>query len=60
MDLEHLVTYLKKNDCSLERAYEEINASNANNRFFVRMLTILAKLEIERTSERTVIGLEGV
>lgn len=59
MDLEHLVNYLEENDCSLECAYEEINTSNANGRFFVRMLTILAQLEIERTSERTMIGLEG-
>lgn len=59
MDLEHLVTFLEENDCSLECAYEEINTSNANGRFFVRMLTILAQLEIERTSERTMIGLAG-
>jgi len=59
MDLEHLVRFLEENDCSLECAYEEINTSNANGRFFVRMLTILAQLEIERTSERTMIGLAG-
>lgn len=59
IDLEHLVTFLEENDCSLECAYEEINTSNANGRFFVRMLTILAQLEIERTSERTMIGLVG-
>ncbi len=59
IDLENLVRYLEENDCSLEAAYEEINTSNANGRFFVRMLTLLAQLEIERTSERTLIGLEG-
>lgn len=59
VDLENLVRYLEENDCSLEAAYEEINTSNANGRFFVRMLTILAQLEIERTSERTMIGLDG-
>ena len=59
MDLEHLVNFLEENECSLECAYEEINTSNANGRFFVRMLTILAQLEIERTSERTMIGLSG-
>ena len=59
IDLEHLVRQLEEYNCSLECAYEEINTSNANGRFFVRMLTILAQLEIERTSERTVIGLEG-
>lgn len=59
IDLENLVRYLEEHDCSLEAAYEEINTSNANGRFFVRMLTILAQLEIERTSERTLIGLDG-
>lgn len=59
IDLENLVRYFEENDCSLEAAYEEINTSNANGRFFVRMLTLLAQLEIERTSERTLIGLSG-
>lgn len=59
IDLENLVRFLEENNCSLEAAYEEINTSNANGRFFVRMLTILAQLEIERTSERTLIGLDG-
>lgn len=59
IDLENLVRFLEESDCSLEAAYEEINTSNANGRFFVRMLTILAQLEIERTSERTMIGLDG-
>lgn len=59
IDLENLVRYLEEYECSLEAAYEEINTSNANGRFFVRMLTILAQLEIERTSERTLIGLDG-
>lgn len=59
IDLENLVRFLEENDCSLEAAYEEINTSNANGRFFVRMLTILAQLDIERTSERTLIGLDG-
>lgn len=59
IDLEKLVKFLEENDCSLESANEEINTSNANGRFFIRMLTILAQLEIERTSERTYIGLDG-
>ena len=59
VDLEKLVSYLEENNCSLECACEEINTSNANGRFFVRMLTILAQLEIERCSERTLIGIAG-
>ncbi|MFV0250199.1 MAG: recombinase family protein [Bacilli bacterium] len=52
-DLEELVHFLEDNNCSLECAVEEINTSNANGRFFVRMLTVLIQLEIERCSERT-------
>ncbi|CDF12025.1 site-specific recombinase for integration and excision [Mycoplasma sp. CAG:776] len=58
-DLEELVQFLEEHNCSLECAYEEINISNANGRFFVRMLTVLSQLEIERCSERTLIGLDG-
>ena len=58
-DLEELVQFLETYNCSLECAVEEINTSNANGRFFVRMLTVLSQLEIERCSERTLVGLEG-
>jgi Site-specific recombinases, DNA invertase Pin homologs len=58
-DLEELVQFLEEHSCSLECAVEEINTSNANGRFFVRMLTVLSQLEIERCSERTIVGLDG-
>ncbi|MDD2446015.1 MAG: recombinase family protein [Clostridia bacterium] len=58
-DLEKLVYELEKYDCGLECAVEEINTSNANGRFFIRMLTVLSQLEIERCSERTKVGVEG-
>lgn len=58
-DLEELVQFLETYKCSLECAVEEINTSNANGRFFVRMLTVLSQLEIERCSERTIMGLDG-
>ena len=38
---------------------EEINTDTAMGVFFIRMTTILAQLEIERTSERTKFGLIG-
>ena len=38
---------------------DDINTSTANGRFFVRMLTVLSQLEIERVSERTKFGLVG-
>ena len=58
-DLEELVQFLETYNCSLECAVEEINTSNANGRFFVRMLTVLSQLEIERCSERTIVGIDG-
>lgn len=38
---------------------DDINTSTANGRFFVRMLTVLSQLEIERVSERTKFGMVG-
>ena len=58
-DLEVLITELEKYDCSLECALDDINTSTANGRFFVRMLTVLSQLEIERVSERTKFGMAG-
>lgn len=58
-DLENICTLLEEYHCDLESVAEEINTGNANGKFFIRMLTILAQLEIERTSERTKFGLLG-
>ena len=58
-DLENICSMLEENKCSLESVAEEINTDTANGKFFIRMLTILAQLEIERTSERTIFGLIG-
>ena len=58
-DLETIITELEKHGCALECAMDDINTSSANGRFFVRMLTVLSQLEIERCSERTIFGLVG-
>ncbi len=58
-DLETICTLLEEYNCDLESVVEEINTGNANGKFFIRMLTILAQLEIGRTSERTKFGLVG-
>ena len=47
-DLEVLISELEKYECTLECAMDDINTSTANGRFFVRMLTVLSQLEIER------------
>ena len=58
-DLENICKMLEEYNCDLESVAEEINTGNANGKFFIIMLTILAQLEIERTSERTKFGLIG-
>ena len=59
-DLETICSLLEEYHCSLESVAEEINTETANGKFFIRMLTIFAQLEIERTSGRTKFGLNGV
>ena len=58
-DLENICNLLEEYNCTLECVTEDINTETANGKFFIRMLTILAQLEIERTSERTKFGLTG-
>ncbi len=50
-------TLLEENNCSLESMREDINTSTANGKFFIRMFTIFAQLEIERTRKRTKVGM---
>lgn len=58
-DLEFLINEIQKYNCELVCAVEEINTETANGKFFVRMLTSLSQLEIERTSERTKFAMCG-
>jgi site-specific DNA recombinase len=58
-DLEKLIKEFDKYNCTLECALDDINTDTANGKFFVRMLTVLSQLEIERTSERTKFGMIG-
>ena len=45
-DLEVLISELEKYNCYLLCDRDDVNTSNANGRFFVRMLTVLSQLEI--------------
>ena len=58
-DLEVICKLIEEYNCSLDSVNEEINTDTAMGVFFIRMTTILAQLEIERTSERTNFGLMG-
>lgn len=58
-DLEELISQLELHNTYLVCDKDNVNTSTANRRFFVRMLTVLAQLEIEIMSERTKFGLNG-
>ena len=58
-DWEKLMTFLDENDAYIDCANDEINTTNANGKMISRILTSVSQQEIERTSERTKIGLAG-
>ena len=58
-DWEKILTFLEENDAYLDCANDEINTTNANGKMIFRILTSVSQQEIERTSERTKIGLAG-
>lgn len=49
----------RRNDAFLDCANDDINTTNANGKMISRILTSVSQQEIERTSERTKIGLAG-
>ena len=51
--------FLEENNAYLDCANDDINTTNANGRMVARLLTTVSQNEIERTSERTKIGLAG-
>ena len=58
-DWGKILTFLEENDAYLDCANDEINTTNANGKMISRILTSVSQQEIERTSERTKIGLAG-
>ena len=58
-DWEKLMTFLDENGAYLDCANDEINTTNANGKMVSRLLMSVSQNEIERTSERTQIGLAG-
>ena len=59
MDWEKILTFLEENNAYLDCANDDINTTNANGKMISRILTSVSQQEIERTSERTKIGLAG-
>lgn len=58
-DWEKLMNFLEENNAYLDCANDEINTTNANGKMVSRLLMSVSQNEIERTSERTKIGLAG-
>ena len=58
-DWENLITFLDENEAYLDCANDEINTTTANGKMISRLLMSVSQNEIERTSERTKIGMEG-
>ena len=58
-DWEKLMTFLEENDAYLDCANDEVNTTNANGKMVSRLLMSVSQNEIERTSERTKVGLAG-
>lgn len=58
-DWEKLMSFLDENNAYLDCANAEINTTNANGKMVSRLLMSVSQNEIERTSERTKIGLAG-
>ena len=58
-DWEELMRFLEENDASLDCVNDDINTTNANGKMVSRILMSVSQQEIERTSERTKVGLAG-
>ncbi|MBP3635771.1 MAG: recombinase family protein [Bacilli bacterium] len=58
-DMEDIMKFLEENNAYLDCANDDINTTSANGRMVARLLTTVSQNEIERTSERTKIGLAG-
>ena len=53
------MTFLDENDAYLDCVNDEINTTSANGKMISRLLMSVSQNEIERTSERTKVGLAG-
>ena len=58
-DWEELITFLDENEAYIDCVNDDINTTTANGKMVSRLLVSVSQNEIERTSERTKIGLEG-
>ena len=58
-DWENLMTFLDETNAYLDCVNDEINTTSANGKMISRLLMSVSQNEIERTSERTKVGMAG-
>src|SRR5574344_2546991 len=58
-DWENIMKFLEKNNADLVCANDDINTTNANGKMISRIMMSVSQNEIEKTSERTKVGLSG-
>ena len=58
-DWENIMKFLEENNAYIDCANDEVNTTNANGKMISRLLMSVSQNEIERTSERTKMGLSG-
>ena len=58
-DWENILSFLEENEAYLDFVYDDINTTTSNGRMISRIMMSVSQNEIERTSERTKVGLAG-
>ena len=58
-DIERLINFVNDYNCAIDCLADESNTLTSNGRMVIRIMTTVSQNEIERTSERTKIGLAG-
>lgn len=58
-DVEDFISKVNKYGCDIDCLANESNTTTANGRLVIRIMTSVSQNEIERTSERTKIGMAG-
>ncbi len=58
-DWEFIMKFLEENEAYIDCANDEVNTTTANGKMISRLLMSVSQNEIERTSERTKVGLAG-
>lgn len=58
-DWENILSFLEENEAYLDFVYDDINTTTSNGRMISRIMMSVSQNEIERTNERTKVGLAG-